>query len=114
MSSPEFVEAVLEVVAQIPEGRVMTYGDVAWALGSRAPRMVGKVMAHYGHTVPWWRVVPASGHPPKCHSGEALQHYLDEGTPLRGELVANGYRIVLRVARLERDHDIYGEIEYAP
>lgn len=114
MSSPEFVEAVLEVVSEIPAGHVMTYGDIAWALGSRAPRMVGKVMAHYGHTVAWWRVVPASGQPPKFHSGEALQHYLEEGTPLKGELVPEGYRIELRQARLTRDHAIYGANEYAP
>lgn len=92
----------------------MTYGDIAWAIGSHAPRMVGKVMAHYGHAVPWWRVVPASGLPPGNLSAEALPHYLEEGTPLRGEPVPGGYRIALRVARLEYDHEIYGDSEIAP
>ena len=46
--SPDFVEAVLEVVASIPEGKAMSYGDVAAAIGSRAPRGVGQVMAYYG------------------------------------------------------------------
>lgn len=96
----------------------MTYGDIAWALGSNAPRMVGKVMAHYGHETNWWRVVPASGHPPKDHSEEALEHYLEEGTRLRGPLAPGQYRIVLREARLERDGDLHPEIfgasEYAP
>ena len=51
MPSPEFVDAVLDVVRRIPPGRVMTYGDIAWALGSQAPRAVGRVMALYGHAV---------------------------------------------------------------
>ena len=61
--NPEFAEAVLDVVAGIPEGLAMAYGDVAAAIGSRAPRAVGAVMAYYGGDVPWWRVVRASGHP---------------------------------------------------
>ena len=92
----------------------MTYGDIAWALGSNAPRAVGKVMAHYGHSVNWWRVVPASGHPPQHHSALALPHYLEEGTPLRGQPIPGEYRIVLRLARLEYDHEIYAENEVAP
>lgn len=82
--SESFVEAVLEVVADIPSGRVMTYGGVAAVLGSRGARVVGQVMARYGDEVPWWRVVRASGHPPLCHEGRALEHYLHEGTPLKG------------------------------
>lgn len=79
-----FVEAVLEVVADIPAGRVMTYGQIAAVLGSRGARVVGQVMARYGSDVPWWRVIRASGQPPLCHEGKALEHYLDEGTPLKG------------------------------
>lgn len=110
MPSPEFVEAVLDVVARIPEGRVMTYGDVGWAIGSNAPRAVGRVLALYGHALAWWRVVPVSGHPPQGHSSLALPHYLDEGTPLRGELVAGEYRIALSKARLGYDHSIYERV----
>jgi alkylated DNA nucleotide flippase Atl1 len=79
-----FVEAVLEVVADIPEGRVMTYGGVAAVLGSRGARVVGTVMARYGEDVPWWRVIRAGGHPPIGHEEVALEHYLAEGTPLVG------------------------------
>jgi len=79
-----FVEAVLEVVADIPAGRVMTYGQIAAVLESRGARVVGQVMARYGSDVPWWRVIRASGQPPLCHEGKALEHYLDEGTPLKG------------------------------
>ncbi|WP_449278089.1 MGMT family protein [Leucobacter sp. GX24907] len=83
MPSPEFVEAVLATVERIPPGRVMTYGDVAFAVGSNSPRGVGRVMALFGHAVSWWRVVPASGKPPQGHSRLALPHYLAEATPLR-------------------------------
>ncbi|MFF2053140.1 MGMT family protein [Leifsonia sp. NPDC058194] len=100
-----FVERVLAVVDSIPPGRVMTYGDVAAVLGSRAARMVGQVMAYYGSTVPWWRVVRASGHPAADHEHIALQHYRAEGTPLLGGPRADGsatsYRVDLRAARHE-------------
>lgn len=79
----DFVSAVLAVVADIPPGKVMAYGDVAAAIGSRAARAVGTVMSHYGADVPWWRVVRASGHPPIDHETRALEHYRAEGTPLK-------------------------------
>ena len=36
----EFTDRVLEVVAEIPSGRVMTYGDVAAVFGRRGARAV--------------------------------------------------------------------------
>ncbi|QIK62877.1 MGMT family protein [Leucobacter viscericola] len=110
MPSPEFVDAVLATVARIPAGRVMTYGDVGVAIGSEAPRAVGRVMALYGHASPWWRVVPASGQPPQGHEVLALPHYIEEGTPLRGELKPGGYKIALSSARLPYTHEIYAEV----
>lgn len=98
VAADSFVERVLAVVDAIPPGRVMTYGDVAATLGSRAARMVGQVMAYYGGDVPWWRVVRAGGHPPMNHEHIALQHYRAEGTPLI--MRTDGpYRIDLRTAR---------------
>ncbi|WP_243062518.1 MGMT family protein [Humibacter sp. RRB41] len=102
-----FVEAVLEVVADIPPGRVMTYGQIAAELGSRGARVVGQVMALYGSDVPWWRVIRASGEPPAEHEERALEHYLEERTPLRGltteqasrTAVTGRYRIDLAAAR---------------
>lgn len=92
-----FVEAVLDIVAAIPPGSVMTYGDVAATLGSRAARAVGNVMALSGSDVPWWRVIRASGMPPAGHEDRALAHYRAEGTPLRE--TTDGYRVDLRRAR---------------
>jgi len=96
--SDDFVGSVLGVVENIPPGRVMSYGDVAAALGSRAARAVGQTMAYYGSTVPWWRVVKASGHPATDHEQRALEHYRAEGTPLLWS--ASGvFRVDLRLAR---------------
>ncbi len=110
MPSPEFVDAVLDVVRRIPPGRVMTYGDIAYSLGSNAPRAVGRVLALYGHAVEWWRVVPASGLPPQGHARQALPHYLEEATPLRHRESPDEYRIALSSARLGYDHEIYAEV----
>lgn len=95
----EFAENVLDIVQSIPPGRVMTYGDIAAVLGSRAARMVGQVMSHSDGDVPWWRVVRAGGHPPLCHDARALEHYEAEGTPLKPSTVEAGYRIDYKVAR---------------
>ena len=97
--SPDFVEAVLEVVASIPEGKAMSYGDVASAIGSRAARGVGQVMAYYGGQVPWWRVVRASGHPAVDHEARALEHFRAEETPLLWSRDGNSFRVDLAEAR---------------
>lgn len=62
-----FKAAVYEIVAQIPEGRVMTYGDIAALAGHPyAARQVGG-LAHFGPTeLPWHRVVNRFGN---CASG---------------------------------------------
>ena len=96
---PGFVDAVLAVVADIPPGRVATYGDVAALLGSRGARAVGQVMARYGSDVPWWRVIRAGGRPPTGHAERAREHYDREGTPLRASSDDDGYRIDLAAAR---------------
>ena len=54
-----FAVAVLDVVAKIPPGKVMSYGDVAEYLGQGSARTVGTVMAKHGHEVAWQRVVQA-------------------------------------------------------
>jgi alkylated DNA nucleotide flippase Atl1 len=88
-----FAEAVIEVVESIPAGKVLSYGDVAELLGRGGPRAVGTVLARYGSGVPWWRVLRASGLPPRCHEQAALRHYAEEGTPVVGG------RVVMSQAR---------------
>src|SRR5689334_18866474 len=64
-----FRQRVEALVAQIPKGRVMTYGQIAALCGNaRAARIVGGI-AHFGDPdLPWQRVVNkrgglASGYP---------------------------------------------------
>lgn len=83
VAADDFVSRVVAVVESVPEGRVMSYGSVAAAVGSRSSRGVGKVMAHAGSQLPWWRVVKASGHAPEGHGQRALERWRAEGTPLR-------------------------------
>ncbi|MEV6791009.1 MGMT family protein [Streptomyces sp. NPDC051320] len=80
---PAYAEQVLEVADRIPPGRVMTYGDIAEWLGEGGPRQVGRVMALYGGTAPWWRVVRADGALLPGHELRALEHYRAESTPLK-------------------------------
>lgn len=79
-----FQDAVHELVRSIPPGRVMAYGEVAAALGSRAARAVGRVMARSGGALPWWRVVYADGRLLPGAETQAMEQYRLEGTPLRG------------------------------
>lgn len=91
----DYTDAVLQVVAAIPPGRVMTYGDVAWTFGRPGARAVGMVMRYHGAGTPWWRVVRAGGHPPTGLEAEARTHYEQEGTPLLLASTLAGYRVDL-------------------
>lgn len=90
--NPSFREAVYEIVATIPAGRVMTYGDIAALAGHPyAARQVGG-LAHFGPVeLPWHRVVNRLG---DCASGyyggkQGHQQALEaEGVPVAD------YRIV--------------------
>jgi alkylated DNA nucleotide flippase Atl1 len=94
-----FAERVLDVVAMIPEGRVLAYGDVARLLGEGGPRAVGTVLARFGGGVPWHRVVRADGSPPPGHETEAVRRWRAERTPLR----ASRPRVDMARARWEPD-----------
>jgi methylated-DNA-protein-cysteine methyltransferase-like protein len=80
-------QRILACVESIPPGRVMTYGDVAEYVGSRAARMVGRVLAQDGGTVPWHRVVRADGSCAEHLYTEQRQRLLSEGVRFRGDRV---------------------------
>lgn len=90
-----FAEQVLDLVAQIPAGRALSYGDVAALVGRGGPRQVGQTMARFGGGVPWWRVLRADGTPAVVVAEEALVRLRREGTPLR----ASGDRVDWDLAR---------------
>lgn len=84
---PEFAERVLEVVEQIPRGRVLSYGDVAELIGSSAPRAVGQVMFRHGEEVNWHRVLRSDGTPAPHIAARQLALLRAEGVPIKGNRV---------------------------
>lgn len=107
----EYVEAVLALARLIPPGRVLAYGDLAELLGVGGPRQIGAVMSRYGSSVPWWRVLRASGQPPRCHEGRAREHYLAEDTPLHpGGDDAADCRVRMAAARWRPDDAAWDRI----
>ena len=57
-----FFQAVYAIVAQIPYGQVLSYGDIAKAIGyPRRARFVGFAMRVCPEGLPWHRVVMADG-----------------------------------------------------
>lgn len=77
----EFAERVREVVRALPEGDVVTYGEVAALAGKPgAARGVGAVLAGSGERgLPWWRVVNAAGRLVPGHEREHAQRLRAEG-----------------------------------
>ena len=58
-------EAIYMVLAQVPEGKVISYGELAKLANlGRAARWVGYVLAHLPEDshLPWHRVIAADGH----------------------------------------------------
>lgn len=89
-NNDNFFERVYEIVRQIPEGKVTSYGAIAKALGAaRSARMVGWAMnaSHNLDDVPAHRVVNRIG----MLSGK--HHF--EGTNLMQQLLENeGIQVV--------------------
>lgn len=62
MVDSDFRKKVYELIAMVPEGKVVTYGDLAALSGhAYASRVVGGI-AHYGESnLPWHRLVNRFG-----------------------------------------------------
>jgi methylated-DNA-protein-cysteine methyltransferase-like protein len=87
-----FRQRVEAIVAQIPKGRVMTYGQIAALVGNaRAARQVGGV-AHYGDpALPWQRVINKQGGLASGYYGGRSGHkQVLEG---EGVKVSNDYKV---------------------
>lgn len=89
----EFRRKVEELMAQVPAGRVTTYGDVAALAGHPyAARIVGG-MAHYGNPeLPWHRLVNRfGGLAAGYHGGRRTQkeHLEAEGISCTNDIVDN-------------------------
>lgn len=91
-SEPSFRQRIETLVAQIPKGRVMTYGQLAALAGSpTAARIVGGI-AHFGDPeLPWQRVVNKQGGLARGYPGGRAAHraHLEQ----EGIIVSNDYKL---------------------
>ncbi|MGW4773014.1 MGMT family protein [Nocardia sp. NPDC004278] len=87
------VERVRALVATMPPGRVVTYGDIAAAAGLSTPRTVGWIMRTDSADLPWHRVIGAGGRPAAHLADRQLRLLAAEGVPIRDG------RVDLRTAR---------------
>ena len=87
-----FNEKVWALCARVPAGKVVTYGDIARALGTSAYRAVGNAMNKnpYAPAVPCHRVVGSDGSLTGFAGGleKKKRLLLNEGVAMRGAKVA--------------------------
>lgn len=90
-----FRQRVEELVAQIPRGRVMTYGQIAALCGNaRAARIVGGI-AHFGNPdLPWQRVVNKNGGQAAGYPGGRSGH--KQVLEAEGLTVTNDFQVILK------------------
>lgn len=97
--SESFQKEVYEIVAQIPIGKVSTYGKIASLLGMpQCSRMVGRAMKEIpdGLSIPCHRVVNASG---RLVPGweQQIQLLLSEGVLLKDNGCVNLEKCLWRI-----------------
>ncbi|GAA1969883.1 MGMT family protein [Amycolatopsis minnesotensis] len=86
-------ERIREVVADVPPGKVATYGDIAAIAGASTPRLVGRVLSEDGNDLPWHRILRASGIPAPHIRHRQLELLRAEG------VLADGDKVSLRKYR---------------
>ncbi|GAA2332669.1 MGMT family protein [Saccharopolyspora halophila] len=86
-------ERVRDVVASIPTGKVLSYGDVAKRAGVSSPRLVGRIMSEDTADLPWHRVLRANGTVAEHLRERQLEALRAEG------VLANGPKIDMRAHR---------------
>ena len=85
---PGFRARVTEVIANLSEGEVVSYGDVAHQAGyPGAARGVGAVLAS-SEGLPWWRVVMSDGRLAPGKEREQGRRLRAEGVTVRDGRVA--------------------------
>jgi methylated-DNA-protein-cysteine methyltransferase-like protein len=78
-----FEDSVRAAVARLALGEVVTYAELAIEAGRPgAARAVGGVLARCDSSIPWWRVVTASGRLVPGHEEEHARLLAAEGVAL--------------------------------
>ena len=80
---------IRSLVRSIPEGKVVTYGDVSMAVYGRSncAQAVGSALRIEGDHYPWWRVVNKGGWLPAIPAGfdqVQIQRLKKEGVAVAG------------------------------
>ncbi len=92
---PGFRERVYVLVAQIPKGRVMTYGQLAALCGNPlAARIVGGVARFGDPDLPWQRVVNKSGGLASGYPGGKTGH--QRALEAEGVTVNNNFKVSVK------------------
>ena len=75
----DFERRVVDVLSRLPEGDVVTYGEVAEEAGHPgSARAVGRILAT-SEGLPWWRVVTTTGRLVPGHEGDHARRLRAEG-----------------------------------
>lgn len=88
-NQPVYYEQVWEFVRQVPQGQVVTYGQIAQMIPPPAdfdpqeykawsPRWVGDAMAACPEDVPWQRVINAQGKISERPGAQRQRHLLEQ------------------------------------
>ncbi|MBK5222282.1 MAG: MGMT family protein [Acidimicrobiia bacterium] len=79
-----------DVLADLGEGEVVSYGEVARRAGRHgAARSVGAFLAEHGSDLPWWRVVRADGSLAAHKVAEQQRRLRAEGVEVTGGRVTD-------------------------
>jgi alkylated DNA nucleotide flippase Atl1 len=86
----ETADRVREIIAAIPVGSVLSYGEVAARAGVPSARLVGRLLAEDGQDLPWHRVLRADGTCAPHLADEQLARLRAEGLTVVGRRVRRG------------------------
>lgn len=84
------VRRVYAIIASIPPGTVLSYGEVADRAGLRSARLVGRILAECDDDIPWHRVVRADGTPAPHLAVKQIAMLKSEGVTFRNGRVVVG------------------------
>ena len=99
MSPRPFEQRMWKVVAQLADGEVVSFGDVAGRAGKpKASRAAGRMLSKIRDgDLPWWRVVYSDGKLPSCRPSVQTERLEAEGVS-----VENGRVIAAPMGRFEQ------------
>ena len=83
-SATPLEQALTIAVASLREGEVVSFGDIAERAGRPdAPRAAGRLLSKSLSSLPWWRVVYASGKVAPCNPELQAERLREEGVEVK-------------------------------